>query len=59
MSALDDSSVDVQFIAVHALAEITKKDMEYSPTTTDFYANPTVYTKLWKQWWLSDHSANR
>ena len=56
VNVLDDGNIDVQFIAVRALAEITKKDGQYSPGTPEFYANPTFYVQLWKQWWSSNPS---
>jgi hypothetical protein len=49
---LDDSDVNVRYVALITLVEIFEKTGDYAPNMAIFEENPHYYTDLWKSWWL-------
>lgn len=53
---VDDPNVDVAYLAVIALADITDKNGDFGPGMRLFRTNPEKYRSVWRQWWQQDGS---
>lgn len=54
VSALDDPDHVAAYIALIALAEMTKKGGEFGPGRGLYDQDPQKYIALWKHWWETE-----